>query len=133
MVHPIHDNPDETRGAQAAPANTWRSEAPPVDHRQPQTDGGDGVDLSVLACHALGTALDKSQPSADHEIRIALRELCDAAHTNGMRAEQVLVLLKDAWRSLPEARSAPRDEQQSVLAFVIGLCIKEFYAAQRES
>lgn len=71
---------------------------------------------------------------ADDDVRGALRELCDDAHGNHVRVEQLVIAIKQGWSSLhserPRARSAGPDE---LLNQVITLCIDEYYArAERE-
>jgi hypothetical protein len=81
---------------------------------------------------------DEPQQSAhargSEEVRLALRELCDDAHRNQVRVEQLVIAIKQGWTSLhsehPRARSAGPDE---LLNQVITLCIDEYYAnAERE-
>jgi hypothetical protein len=65
----------------------------------------------------------------DAGFRRALRLMSEDAHRRGVRAEQMIVALKEAWRSLPEVQAlpggAPRD---AVLSGVITMFIEEFYA-----
>jgi hypothetical protein len=79
---------------------------------------------------------DESQPEAEGmahagvNARAALRELCDDAHRNHVRVEQLVIAIKQGWSSLhserPRARSAGPDE---LLNQVITLCIDEYYAS----
>jgi hypothetical protein len=63
------------------------------------------------------------------EIRGALRDLCDDAHRNHVRVEQLMIAIKQGWLSLhsehPRVRSAGPDE---LLNQVITRCIDEYYA-----
>jgi hypothetical protein len=62
------------------------------------------------------------------EVRAALRHVCAVARRSGMRAEQLLVLIKDVWSCLPagisRVQSVHGDER---LAFVITACVDEYY------
>jgi hypothetical protein len=61
--------------------------------------------------------------------RAAVRELCDDAHRRHLQAEQLLIAIKDAWRSMPEARTDARlGAPQHSLDRFISLCIEEYYA-----
>jgi hypothetical protein len=66
---------------------------------------------------------------AGEDVRGALRDLCDEAHRNHVRVEQLVIAIKQGWTSLhsehPRARSAGPDE---LLNQVITLCIDEYYA-----
>jgi len=63
----------------------------------------------------------------DRDVRELMRRTCDAARTRGVRAEHLLVLLKEAWQELPEARRVPRHNAGDVLARVITVCVHEYY------
>ena len=67
----------------------------------------------------------------DDETRKTIWRLCQAAQEAGLRGEQVLILLKEAWRDEPEARRAAHDHDGDMLSRVITLCIQEYYAPQR--
>ena len=63
--------------------------------------------------------------------RRAIRALCAAAHEEHLRAEQLLVVVKQALNSLPEVATLPYGAGRAdALARVISLCIEEFYAGQ---
>lgn len=64
----------------------------------------------------------------DGELRDALHRACAVTRDSGLHVEDLLVLLKEVWRELPEARRAPRQEADELLARVISLCINEYYA-----
>lgn len=63
------------------------------------------------------------------DIRRALRLLCAEARENGVQIEQLLVVFKHAWHSLPETRRLPADgDRDAMLGSVITMCIEEYYA-----
>ena len=63
------------------------------------------------------------------DFRHALRLMSEDAHRRGVRAEQVIVALKEAWRSLPEVQALPAGgPRDTVLSGVITMFIEEFYA-----
>jgi hypothetical protein len=66
---------------------------------------------------------------AHRELREALRRVCTDARHAGLRAEQLLVLIKDVWAGMPagisRAVSMHGDER---LNFVISTCVDEYYS-----
>ena len=84
---------------------------------------------------ALGEQLRRSSPDepvSQLRLRRALRLLCDDARARGVRAEQLVIMIKQAWRSLPEAASRPGDDSGTeLLRRVVSVCIEEYYAERR--
>jgi hypothetical protein len=72
-------------------------------------------------------------PNAHRELRSALRQICEDARHSGLRAEQLLVLIKDVWSGIPagisRVRSMHGDER---LNYVISTCVDEYYGNQAE-
>jgi hypothetical protein len=63
-------------------------------------------------------------------LREALQRMSAEAHGKGVRAEQLLVLLKDAWSTIPEVRAMTDARAQSHrLQHVVTMCIKEYYSS----
>jgi hypothetical protein len=88
----------------------------------------------VLRDALLGAPRDPAHARRDDaEAQAALRPLCDVAHARGLHVEQVLILLKDTWRELPEAQHALPSHDATILADVITACIAEYYAPRRSS
>jgi hypothetical protein len=71
--------------------------------------------------------------SAHRELRAALRQVCTDARRSGLRAEQLLVLIKDVWSGIPagisRVKSMHGDER---LNYVISTCVDEFYGNQAD-
>ncbi|HJQ09424.1 MAG TPA: hypothetical protein VJ840_00155 [Gemmatimonadaceae bacterium] len=63
-------------------------------------------------------------------LRESLVRLCSLAHKREVRAEQLLVMLKDAWSELAEPERVLREHSDEVLSRVITLCIDEYYGAK---
>ncbi|HEX2780078.1 MAG TPA: hypothetical protein VHM30_11290 [Gemmatimonadaceae bacterium] len=109
-----------------------------------RTDGGADAPLTAngtsplreLIQHALSAALRGTVPSDgtdgpfDDQTRELLRSASVHARADGLRAEQLLLVVKAAWVELPEARRAPRDTADATLARVITRCIDEYYTEQ---
>jgi hypothetical protein len=85
---------------------------------------------TALAAHLKASGVTgPSDPRDAQQARQAVRALCDDAHRCHLHAEQLLIVIKDAWREMPEARVgsghvAPHDS----LDRFISLCIEEYYA-----
>lgn len=86
--------------------------------------------LSERAMTALRSALQGQlrQPSADHSLRRALRALCIEARTRELRAEQLILLFKGVWHTLPESRGKDTRKKQEMLDRLITICVEEYYA-----
>ena len=101
--------------------------------RQRSAAYGHAADLRGLALAALSRALRSELLAlkSDDDSRMALRALCAVAHERGLHVEHVLILLKEVWHALPEARVAIRTRDGKVLSGVITLCIHEYYSPRR--
>jgi hypothetical protein len=107
-------------------------------------DGEDRVgprrDLLDAARSALRAALGAQLRTLPDEpfvppprLRRGIRLLCDQARRHGVRAEQLVVAVREAWSSLPESRwRAGADRGSELIGRVVAVCIDEFYAGQRE-
>jgi hypothetical protein len=59
----------------------------------------------------------------------ALHRLSGEAHAKGIRAEQLIILLKQVWGEMPEVtRALEPYERQQVLARLVTHCINQYYA-----
>lgn len=76
-----------------------------------------------------GLQLADAAAASHTDVRAALSQICADARRSGMRAEQLLVLIKDVWSELPvgiaRMPSAHGDER---LNYVITTCVDEYYA-----
>ncbi len=68
----------------------------------------------------------------EEKVDVGTQELightCTVARERGVRVEQVVLLLKEAWRELPEARGLPRHDASDMLAQTITVCIRAYYS-----
>lgn len=65
---------------------------------------------------------------ADPELSRVLRQIVTEARNRQIRAEQLVVILKNVWDGLPDATYAiDREAQASVRQRLITLCIKAYY------
>jgi hypothetical protein len=60
-------------------------------------------------------------------VRRSLRSLCRVARSHGVQVEQVIVVCKDAWRMLPEARELDPETGAQLLKSLIAHSIEEYY------
>src|SRR5690242_2528281 len=87
--------------------------------------------LSPAAIAGLEKALSAflANQSDGGGLESALRAVAREAREKNIHAEQLLVVLKDVWFSLPKIRQAPSgDPQNAVLQRVITQCIREYYS-----
>jgi hypothetical protein len=62
-------------------------------------------------------------------LRAALRQVCTEARRAGLRAEELLVLIKEVWSGLPAGISRlPSVHGDERLNYVISTCVDEYYA-----
>ena len=78
--------------------------------------------------HALRTYLNDSRDSST--LQAPLLRMASEARTRQILPEQLLIVLKDVWNSLPEVRAmTDAHEQIGMLQRVVTMCIKEYYSA----
>jgi hypothetical protein len=69
-------------------------------------------------------------PTSGDELGVALRHMAAEARDRSMLPEQLLVVLKDIWHSLPSVRNmSDATDQVRLLQRVVTMCIKEYYSA----
>ena len=70
----------------------------------------------------------KHPDSADPELARVLRQVVVEARNRKVRAEQLVVILKNVWQSLPDVPHAiDREAQDQIRQQLITLCIKAYY------
>ena len=80
--------------------------------------------------HALRDFLGGGREEPTAAVQTALSRVACEARENRIHAEQLLVMLKDVWFSLPEVGSSRDHEiQDRLLQRVVTLCIREYYSA----
>ena len=74
---------------------------------------------------------DYLQDSKDPgKLQPSLLHIAGEAHARALPPEQLLVVLKEVWSSLPEVRAMTNTrEQVNLLQRVVTMCIKEYYSA----
>lgn len=102
-----------------------------LDDRAPGHPGRDVRMTSDAAVTAVRTALQAHlrSPVPTAELGRVLRLVSAEARRSGLPVEALLVVIKSAWSSIPEARLAPRTGlRDDMLDRIVSLCIEEFYA-----
>ena len=84
-------------------------------------DVSDGDLLRALRAAARGDF-------SNGEIQIAIESACAAARAQGIAAEQLLIVLKEYWRELPEARRLLGRDAYEMRARLVTMCIDAYYA-----
>lgn len=95
-----------------------------ADLSRPEQKLGSSADL------LRGLVADSLTPAAQTEqVRATGRRISQQARVSGLRAEEMLVEIKQLWSSIPEHRDiGNRRKQEQVLSELIRTCIVEFYA-----
>jgi hypothetical protein len=87
--------------------------------------------LEPSTVEALRRTFGEAVAQGNHvtELRAVLCAAAAEAHEKDIQAEQLLVILKDIWYSLPAVKVATSSEREvALLRELITLCIKEYYA-----
>ena len=113
--------------------NSPSTGAPPIGAVVPPESLLAGTAMDALK-HALQAELRPGAHvgAAESAIRDALRLLCTEAHRQTVRAEQLLVSLKQAWVTLPEVQELAPDTRRQLLDRLITLAIQAYYATPAE-
>ena len=88
------------------------------------------VALSDETIHAVRAALGRYIANSidGDELRASLQTMASEARDKSIRAEQLLVVLKDVWYALPGMRGTiDPTEQVRLLQRVVTMCIGEYY------
>jgi hypothetical protein len=92
--------------------------------------------LEPATAEALRDVLGRALEQGNHadELHDVLCRAASESHAKQIRAEQLLVILKDLWYSLPElARATNGDLETRLLQELISRCIQEYYAEGKTS
>jgi hypothetical protein len=94
-----------------------------------RTPSGATLDPATVA--ELRASLTRSVQTGNHgdELKGLLSRAAADARGKGLQAEQLLLVLKDIWYSLPQLSTHPgNDTQTKLLQQLIARCIQEYYA-----
>jgi hypothetical protein len=89
------------------------------------------LDAALLT---IGCALQAQRREASPDLealRPGIRRLCLEAHRRGVLAEQLIIVMKQAWATFPMGRDPRRDAHRDELRRrVIAMCIDEYYTTR---
>ena len=94
-----------------------------------RTPGPQSLDGTTVG--ELRAALTRSLQAGSHgdDLKAVLARCASEAKSKGILAEQLLLILKDVWYSLPEVgKHSGNDVQTRLLQQLIARCIQEYYA-----
>jgi len=87
----------------------------------------DDASIDALRVALRSYLQDSKDPSI---LQPSLLAIASEARARDILPEQLLVVLKDVWSTLPEVRSMMNSrEQVNLLQRVVTMCIKEYYSA----
>ena len=77
----------------------------------------------------LSEVMDRAVRRGDHsdELHTLLCRAAEEARERGIRAEQLLVIMKDVWHSLPALQQGDSERQTELLQELISHCIRQYY------
>ena len=87
--------------------------------------------LSATTVQALRAMLGRSAANGSHDPQLhdLLCTTAAEARGKGIRAEQLLIMVKDIWYALPDvAARTTSDVDNALLEDLISRCIREYYA-----
>ena len=86
--------------------------------------------LEADTLDALRAVMQRAMHRGDHarELQDVLARAATEAHAKNIHAEQLLIILKELWHSMPELRgAADSDRQNELLQELISRCITQYY------
>jgi hypothetical protein len=87
--------------------------------------------LEAQTLDTLRSVMQRAVRKGDHgqELQDVLERTASEARDKDIRAEQLLIIMKDLWYSLPDVRTAEdSDRQTELLQELISRCITQYYA-----
>jgi hypothetical protein len=87
--------------------------------------------LEAQTLDTLRSVMQRAVRKGDHgqELQDVLERTASEARDKDIQAEQLLVIMKDLWYSLPDVRKAEdTDRQTELLQELISRCITQYYA-----
>jgi hypothetical protein len=87
--------------------------------------------LEAPTLDALRAVMQRAMRKGDHgvELQEVLARAATEAREKEIHAEQLLVIMKDLWHSIPDLRAADTDRQNELLQELISRCITQYYAS----
>lgn len=105
-----------------------------MEHHGHSTTGSPALSSSDATVRALQDAMqrqlsmDSTSNVCTPELTHAIRAMCVNARQRGLRAEEVIILFKSMWTSLPVANAQLIGQRRTeLLERAVALCIKSYY------
>jgi hypothetical protein len=140
ISHVVRESCPSPRGDEWSPLREVRMHPDPLHHMSFDSSGGESAIATTnrrlrarleVTVRVVRAQLADAAPDQQRELRASLREICADARRAGLRAEQLLVLIKDVWSSSPSAiarvQTMHGDER---LNYVISTCVDEYYGVE---
>jgi hypothetical protein len=83
--------------------------------------------LTSATDHTLELALRSEDGRRSSDLQDAVRAVCIEARRQGMRAEEVIILLKKMWYARPELPTMSLEETGRLLDSLVSMCVEEYY------
>lgn len=113
------------------PEMTNQEDANPMSIGAGQVANLDELALRILQRLIQSTMRgDGSDGHADIELNEMLRRACRAAHGAGLHAEQLVILLKDAWNRVPATARRHGRDVDAAFDRLVTLSIDEYYRVE---
>jgi len=113
----------ESRSADESPRDTYPGEGTPGSENRRLRSSLQTAFRDARLQYADGPPLESPA------LRAALRQVCTDARRAGLRAEELLVMIKDVWSGLPAGVTRlPSVHGDERLNYVISTCVDEYYA-----
>ena len=101
-----------------------------MEHTSGPTSPNELAQGTVDALRAALRAYVRQPAASSLELREALHDLAGEARMLGIAPEQLLIILKSIWQTLPEVENASDHfEQTRTLQAVVTMCIREYFGA----
>lgn len=97
----------------------------PTPDRPSQESSSKAIDHA--AANAARLALHEEWPQNEARVRVAVRELCDAARQHAMRPEEIIRLFKQTFATQPGCDPVAHPRTAEALERVIRISIEEYY------
>jgi hypothetical protein len=96
-----------------------------------RTSADNASNLATATNRTLELAMRPEQGTRGSNLQAAMRELCAEARSQGIRAEELIVLFKKTWAERPELQGLSREETGRLFDAMVSMCVEEYYTEPR--
>lgn len=83
--------------------------------------------LTTATTQTVELALQPNGETLNAGLQQAIKAVCLEARRQGLRAEELIILLKKTWHSHPELHTRSSKETTRLFESVVTMCVEEFY------